>query len=436
MQQNSDVKLWGWGPGSLKVAIVCSWSPKDTIFAPIDGTCTWQATIKTPAAPAPSSIEFWCNNKLTKVEDILLGEVWLCSGQSNMELPTRVGITDAPDVYKNCSNNGIRFFEVKKDFDKFPKSNCEGEWKICDSVSLSSFSAVAYFFGNRLNSAMNVPVGLIGSYWGGTNIGSWCSSDIIAKDPELQKNKRDAVTYAPQSNSGLYNGMIVPLAPYKLAGAIWYQGESNVWTDPETYSVSLANMIQNWRTLFESDLSFYIVQIAPWTGYKPGILSAFLREQQEIAGMQHKTGMVTIGDLVVKDVTDIHPRAKAGVGLRLANLALSEVYGKNEIMPYSPGFESVVFTKNTASVIVKSLQKLKCPDKEIKSFTIAGSDMKFFDATAKLSKDGSILVSSKEVPNPVAVRYCFTGDAIPNLFDVNGLPLRPFRTDQWGLGSK
>jgi sialate O-acetylesterase len=436
MLQSSDVKLWGWGPGSLKVAIVCSWSRGDTLFAPIGGDCSWEVTIKTPKAGGSNNIEFWCNNKLTKVEDILMGEVWLCSGQSNMELETNVGITDAPDVYKDCYSNEIRFFEVKRAFDKFPKSECEGEWKICDSTNLSSFSAVAYCFGRKLNNSLNVPVGLIGSYWGGTNVGSWCSEETVARDPALVKNIREGVTYAPQSNSVLYNGMIVPLAPYKLAGVIWYQGESNVSPTPETYSTSFSNMIQNWRELFETNLPFYFVQIAPWTGYGPGINSACLREQQEATLKVPKTGMITIGDLVVNDVTDIHPRAKAGVGNRLANLALKEIYNKNEIQPYQPGFKEVSFSKNKATVRVNSIDKLKCNSKEIISFKIAGIDKKFYDATAKIEKDGTITVFSSEVTNPVAVRYCFTSNQLPNLFDVNDLPLRPFRTDNWELISK
>jgi sialate O-acetylesterase len=435
MQQSSDVKLWGWGPGSLKVGIVCSWNPEDTLFAPIGGDCTWKAIIKTPKAGGANSIEFWCNNVLTKVEDILMGEVWLCSGQSNMELQTQVGITDAPDVYKDCSGNEIRFFQVIKTFDKFPKSDCEGNWQICDSTTLSSFSAVAYFFGRKLHNTLNMPVGLIGSYWGGTNVGSWCSAETVANDPALVKNIRDGVTYAPQANSVLYNAMIVPLAPYKLAGVIWYQGESNVWPDPESYSKSFAGMISNWRDLFKTDLPFYYVQIAPFRGFYPGIYSAFLREQQELTLSVPKTGMVTIGDLVVNDVTDIHPRAKAGVGERLANLALREVYNMLEVQPYSPSFQKVSFSKNKASVRVNSIDELKCNSKEIISFAVAGSDKKFYDASAKIEKDGTITVSSKEVANPVAVRYCFTSDQIPNLFDVNGLPLRPFRTDNWELNS-
>lgn len=431
LQHSSEIKLWGWGPGSLMVEIICSWNPVDTISVKIGGDCTWQAEITTPPAGGPYSINFICNNKLTEVEDILTGEVWLCSGQSNMELPVKVGITDEPDVLANCFNNQIRFFEVKKAFDTYPKSDCEGEWKICDSTTLSSFSAVAYFFGRRINTQLNFPVGLIGSYWGGTNIGSWCSEEVVANDPSLQNNKREGVPYAPQANTIIYNAMIVPLAPYKLSGVIWYQGESNVWPDPENYSKSFGSMILDWRKTFETELPFYYVQIAPFKGFYPGIYSAYLREQQEHTLKVPKTGMVTIGDLVVNDVTDIHPRAKAGVGTRLANLALKEVYKSDEIQPYSPRFSDVVFNKNKAFVKVNSISTLKCKDNEINSFAVAGSDRKFYNAKANIEKDGTLSIFAKEVKEPVAVRYCFTNDQIPNLFDSNGLPLMPFRTDKW-----
>jgi len=145
LQHSAEVKLWGRGPGSLKVGIVCSWNPTDTILAPIGGDCLWEAKVRTPKAGGSYNIEFWCNNKVTKVEDILLGEVWLCSGQSNMELPTKVGISDHAGVAKTCDNNQIRFFEVAKDFDPYPKSDCSGEWKICDLATVASFSAVACF---------------------------------------------------------------------------------------------------------------------------------------------------------------------------------------------------------------------------------------------------------------------------------------------------
>lgn len=431
LQQSSDVKLWGWGPGSWNVAIVCGWSPKDTVMAKIGADCAWTATVKTPKAGGPYTISFICNKKEIIIEDILIGEVWLFSGQSNMEWKVRDGVTDAPDVYKNCKNDRIRFFEVERDFDKYPKSDCKGKWKICDSASIAGFSAVGYFFGKMVNASLGEPVGLLGSYWGGTNIGSWCSEEVVKADPALQRNNREGVFYAPQSNCVLYNAMIVPLMPFKLAGACWYQGESNVWVEPETYGFSLTGMINSWRRNFETEFPFYIVQIAPWSGYT-GDFPARLREQQEAVSVTvPKSGLVAVGDLVVNEVKDIHPKTKAAVGSRLANLALREVYGKTEIQPYFPKFQSVKFEEDKAIITVKSTEKLKCIGKEINSFTIAGEDKVFHNATARIEKDGKILVLSKEVEKPVAVRFCFTPDQIPNLFDSNGLPLLPFRTDKW-----
>jgi sialate O-acetylesterase len=431
LQQSSDVKLWGWGPGSWNVAVVCSWSPNDTVLAKIGADCSWTASIKTPGAGGPFTVKFICGKKETVLEDIMTGEVWLFSGQSNMEWKVRDGVTDAPDVYKNCSNDRIRFFEVEKDFDSYPKSDCKGSWKVCDSASIAGFSAVGYFFGKNIYASLGVPMGLIGSYWGGTNIGSWCSEQLISQDPALQRNNREGVFYAPQSNCVLYNAMIVPLLPYRLAGACWYQGESNVWTEPETYGNSLTGMINSWRKDFETDFPFYIVQIAPWSGYS-GDLAARLREQEElVARTVPGSGMVAVGDLVVNEVKDIHPKTKAAVGSRLANLALREVYRKGDLKPYFPVYQSVKFEKGKAIITVKSLEKLNCRGKEINGFAVAGDDKIFKKAVARIEKDGSIIVFSKEVQTPVSVRYCFDPDGIPNLFDSNGLPLLPFRTDSW-----
>jgi len=195
-------------------------------------------------------------------------------------------------------------------------------------------------------------------------------------------------------------------------------------------------MILDWRKNFETEFPFYMVQIAPWSGYS-GEYSAVLREQQEKTSLSvRKTGMIAIGDLVVKEVEDIHPKSKTGVGNRLANLALKEVYGNNDLQPYYPRFENVVFEKNKAFIIVKSIEKLKCNSKDIISFTIAGNDRVFHPAIAKIEKDGRISVVSQEVKEPASVRYCFTADKVPNLFDSNGLPLLPFRTDSWELSTK
>lgn len=222
--------------------------------------------------------------------------------------------------------------------------------------------------------------------------------------------------------------MIYPIVPYKLAGAIWYQGEANT-DNPEDYGKLFSSMIKGWRQVYQNDFPFYFVQIAPWSGYG-GISAALLREQQETTLSLPNTGMITVGDLV-DNIKDIHPRIKKEVGNRLVNLVLKEQYGVKDLQPYFPRFAGVTISKNKAFVSVKSLSRLSCKEKEIKSFQLAGADKKFYPATAVVDKKGNIVVSAKEVMEPVAVRYCFTNDEVPNLFDSNGLPLMPFRTDKW-----
>lgn len=431
LQQSADVKLWGWGPGSFKVAIICSWDPADTVLVPIGADCMWETFVKTPKAGGPYEIQFLCGKQKLAVNDILTGEVWLCSGQSNMEFNFHWGVTDAGDALQTCDNKEIRFFQVAQSYDKYPQSDCKGEWKICQPSSVADFSAIGYFFGRSLNEKLKVPVGLIGSYWGGTCAQAWMPNDIFDKDTALQSMTRNIEPYgwAAKGSSLLYNAMINPIVPYRLAGVIWYQGEANVASEATTYGKLFSALIQSWRKKFDNDFPFYYVQIAPWKGY-PGINAALLREQQEAVLRVPKTGMVTIGDLV-NDIADIHPKAKGEVGNRLANLALKEQYGFNHLQPYFPRFKKIVFDKNTAIVKITSIGKLSTRGKEMKSFQIAGADKFFYPANAVIEKNGDVKLSASQVRVPVAVRYCFTNDQIPNLFDVNKLPLLPFRTDNF-----
>jgi len=440
-QQSANVKLWGWGPGSNKVAIVGSWNKSDTVFAKIGADFTWQTTLKTPKGGDNTyTIEFICKKQKLTIKDILLGEVWLCGGQSNMEYSFNWGgVSDAGDTLNAYNNKQIRFFKVPLAFyEKYPQSDCKGEWKVGTPSIAKDFSAVGYFFGKYIQEALNAPVGLIGSYQGGSCIQVWCPKELFENDLEQQRiNENELVNeWIPGLPALMYNSMIYPLAPYSLSGVIWYQGESNIFNSYKTYSKVFSGMIESWRELFKSQLPFYYVQIAPFSpriGEKYFIApnAALLREQQEATLTVPQTGMANIGDLVINDITDIHPKTKAGVGKRLANLALKEVYGKENIQPYFPHFSSFTVSKNKAILKVTSIGKLSCKEKVIKSFQIAGSDKVFYDAVANLDKNSNIIVYSKKVLVPVSIRYCFTNDQTPNLFDVNGLPLLPFRTDRW-----
>ncbi len=434
LQQNSEIKLWGWAPATWSVKISCSWNPTDTISVISASDFTWSAFVKTPqASNTAHSITFISNNQRITVNDILIGEVWLCSGQSNMEMTFNwySGILDAGDDVENSANREIRFFKTPRAFNNFPQTNQVGEWVVCTPETVKDMSVIGYYLGKRINEITQQPVGLIASYWGGTCVQSWMPEEIFKKSEELNKaaNNLSPVFWAPVAPSVIYNAMIYPFLSYSIAGTIWYQGEGNT-EQPQDYGNLFTNMITGWRENFNNDFPFYFVQIAPWSGYG-GISGALLQEQQASALVLPKTGMINVGDLV-DDITDIHPRMKKAVGNRLADLVLKEQYGADNLQPYHPRISNVSFDKNyRAYVTVTSIDKLTCKDKEIKNFQIAGDDEVFYPATAVLKKDGSITLTSKQVKNPVAVRYCFTNDAMPNLFDVNGLPLLPFRTDNW-----
>lgn len=432
LQQSTEVRLWGWGPSTRNIAVVASWAPNDTVRALVASDCTWQTIIRTPKAGGLYTISFINAQDKVTISDISLGEVWLCSGQSNMELRCDADLLDGGDALKAPRNNEIRFFQVENTHDIYPQSDCKGKWVVCDSSSLKNFSAVGYFFGSNLQKALKVPIGLISASWGATSIQPWMPKEAFENEKQLQAQSHFGTAWAPQGTSILYNAMIHPLTPYSLSGVIWYQGESNALAMPEAklYGSLLKNLIQSWRKEFETNFPFYYVQIAPFDGYYPKDAAAYLREQQEVALDLPKTGMITVGDLV-DNVKDIHPRFKAAVGGRLANLVLKEQYNFNDLQPYSPRFLKMEIEKQGAIISVSSIGKLTCKGPEIKSFQVAGKDRIFYPARATIAGNGEIVLQCEKVSHPVAVRYCFSNEEIPNLFDTNNLPLMPFRTDKW-----
>jgi len=431
LQQSTDAKLWGWAQSGSTVKISCSWNPTDTVKAEPRKDWTWDAIVKTPKAGGPYTITFISSTQKVVIDDILIGEVWLCSGQSNMEYAFnwQQGVLDAGDAVAKSANNQLRYFQLSHTYSIFPKENSDGEWKVSSPETTPSMSVAGYFFGKTINEKLKVPVGLIASYWGGTCVQAWTPKEVYEQNTELKKLAEDTkpVNWAPVEPSVIYNSMLYPLVNYSIAGAIWYQGEANTG-EPQNYGKLFTGMINGWRNAFKNNFPFYFVQIAPWSGYWKNS-SAYLREQQELALQLPKTGMITVGDLV-DNIKDIHPRIKKEVGMRLVNLALKEQYGVKEINPYSPIYKSFSIKNNKVNVQFTTKGKLICKAKTPANFQLAGDDNVFYTAVAKIEKDGSITVSSKEVKAPVSVRYCFSNDAMPDLFDVNGLPLVPFRTDK------
>lgn len=360
----------------------------------------------------------------------MLGEVWICSGQSNMEMSVNWKLINGEEDAAQANNPNIRIFHVQKIGAEYPQQNCNTTWTLCTPETMRNTSAVGYFFARELQQKLNVPVGIIVSAWGGTPAEVWIEKSRIEKNVTLNTHKyNEKFDWWPGTPGSLYNSMIYPVIPYGIAGAIWYQGESNCG-NYQIYSTLMKTLIENWRADFKKDFPFYLVQIAPYTYGDKGT-SEYLREQQEIAAQTvPNTGMVVISDLV-DNIKDIHPKNKKDVGKRLANYALAETYKQNIGAYKSPAFQLMQVEKGKVRLtFINIISGLKCTGKTPEKFLIAGEDKNFVPATAKM--DGNtIVLSSKLVKSPVAVRFCFDDTSVPDVFSMEGLPLAPFRTDKW-----
>lgn len=431
IQRNAAVPIWGWASSSQPVTIKVSWDTT-TIKTRADNAAYWNATLQSPSTAGPHTITIKAGGEAMIIEDVLAGEVWLCSGQSNMEWSLE-GTADGKQIMNTVNDETIRLFDIPNSAANQPQSRGEGSWKICNAESVKSFSAVGYFFGKKINQELNVPVGLINASWGGTPAEVWLPREKVESDPELKAaslKQVDDKPWCPSKPGVVYNSMISPIIPFRLAGALWYQGESNT-AAPFTYKKLMEALILDWREKFLSELPFYYVQIAPFT-YGPVEKGTLIREQEVRMLEIPKTGMVVISDHV-EDVKDIHPKFKKPVGERLANVALAETYGKSGIVYKNPLYQSMKVEKSKIRIqfqnVPTGLISRGGPPTE---FQIAGDDKKFYPATAKI--DGAtVVVSAKEVKAPVAVRFAWKNESIANLFSKEGLPVSSFRTDDWSI---
>ncbi|HTF21668.1 MAG TPA: sialate O-acetylesterase [Chryseolinea sp.] len=432
IQQNATVAIWGWSHPTQDLMIKVSWDTV-TMKTKSANTTFWKTTIKTPPAGGPHTITIIAGNEKRVIDDVLSGEVWLCSGQSNMEW-SMAAAGDGKTIIGQINDPQIRLFQVPKSAADARQTRGEGIWTICDKNSVAGFSAVGYFFGKKLNENLKLPVGLINASWGGTPAEAWVPAEIIEADDVLKQaaNKQiDDKPWCPTRSAVVFNAMINPLLPYKVAGALWYQGEANT-AAPATYKQLMETLITDWRKEFQTDFPFYYVQIAPFKGYGEIEKGTLVREQQVQMQSIPNTGMVVISDLV-DNVADIHPQFKKPVGERLANLALAKTYGQSGIVYQSPQYASMKVEKSRVRIAFDHaadglLSRGGAPNE----FFVAGADHKFYPATAKI--DGSTLVvSAKEVKEPVAVRYAWANGALGNLFGKSGLPVSSFRTDDWPI---
>jgi sialate O-acetylesterase len=338
--------------------------------------------------------------------------VWVGSGQSNMEW-SLASSQKSKEAIAAANHPNIRLFHVPKVQTKTPAADVKASWSVCSSTTAPRFSAVLYFFGERLHKDLDVPIGLINSSWGGSPIDPW--------------------TVTEKGSGGMYNGMIAPLMPFAVRGVIWYQGESNVGLGLK-YRDKKEALIAGWRRVWGKDMPFYFVQIAPFAGYKDGLLPPLWEAQVASLKIPH-TGMVVVTDLV-DNVRDIHPKNKFDVGNRLALWALAKDYGKKDLVYSGPLYKSMKVDGSKIRLEFAHVGSgLKSrDDKPLSEFEIAGADGKFVPAEAVI--DGSsVVVSSKDVSSPTQVRFGWRKIANPNLSNKEGLPASPFQTNNWQGGT-
>ena len=426
LQQTTNIKIWGWCDPGEKITVTTSWDTT-TVTTVGESSAKWSLVLKTPVAGGPYTITIKGNNSI-QLEDILIGEVWNCSGQSNMEMSFNWGVKEYTSDVEKATNQQIRFFNMPRSTATFPQDDTRGKWVVCTPEEMKHFSLAGYFFGQQLQNILKQPIGLISTSWGGTPAEVWTPKEIVDSNAILTAaaNKLTPSKGWPTTAGLTYNAMINPIKDYAIAGVIWYQGESNVGTSA-SYQLLFTNMIKSWRKAWNKDLPFYFVQIAPYSGYD-STGGALLREAQTKTLALPNTGMVVVTDLVT-DVKDIHPHNKKDVGLRLANYALAATYGKKGLTYKSPMFKNMVIEKDKVRINFTDVANgLKTTGGAVTEFYIAGADKKFMRATA-IIKNNTVLVSNKKIEHPTAVRFGFTSAAMPNLFSTEGLPVNNFRTD-------
>jgi len=470
LQRGLPLKVWGWADAGEKVTVSFHGQKAE---ATASDTGQWLVTLQ-PVAEAGGPFELTIAGKNTiTLKNVLMGEVWVCSGQSNMQF-SMASVKNSAEEIAAANYPNIRLFKVPNITSQTPLDDVKSSWQECTSANVPGFSAVGYFFGRDLHKALNVPVGLIGSSWGGTCAEAWSTVEslkadrdfdqqfanwdkMIAEYPQnVEKWKVAVETWkktaaaaraagkpvppqprapngpdSPNRPGNLYQGMIAPLVNYAIRGAIWYQGEGNVGR-AYMYRKLLPLMIADWRKAWGLELDFYIVSLANYMARKDAPADsawAELREAQSMTAALPHNGLAVIID--VGEAADIHPKDKQTVGYRLALQAEKHTYGL-DVVADSPSYAGMSISGNKIRLRFKNVDGglIAKDSKFLRGFAIAGADRKFYFASAHIKGD-TVVVHSRHVKEPVAVRYAWADNPRCNLYNQAGLPADPFRTDDW-----
>ena len=437
LQQQTECNIWGWAEPGKNINILTSWDKKSYLStARKDGY--FSVKVKTPGAGGPYTIVFR-DGDTVMLNNVMIGEVWICSGQSNMEMLMKgykaQPVEGATEELLSCKDNELRLFYAKRLASLEPQQDLAGSWQEADIASVREFSATAYFFGKALRKTLGIPVGLICTAFGGSACEAWMDADWLKAFPKVQQQitEEDVQRLQQRCPTALYNGQLKPLIGYGIRGAIWYQGEDNV-PRYDFYAPLLSQMIEGWRSEWkQGNFPFYYCQIAPfdysvtdWALYN----SALLREQQaKVETMVDNCRMAVLLDTGIKDV--IHPRKKRLAGERLAILALANTYEVKGLPDFAT-YKDVEFKNDTAVVSFDRSKEWVYfeHDGTSQNFEVAGSDKVFHPATKVWTNRNRVYVICNDVKAPVAVRYAFHDWVVGDLMH-DGLPVSSFRTDNW-----
>jgi sialate O-acetylesterase len=446
LQQKTAVKIWGWATENAKIKVTTSWDKK-SLSTTSDSKGNWLLKVNTPDAGGPFEISI-SDGEAVILKNILIGEVWFCSGQSNMEMPIR-GFDRQPlkgantVIAKAKPTVPIRMFTTDskdgnwvRQFNKKPQVDCQGQWLGNTSENVANISAAAYYFARYMQDVLDIPVGIIVSSWGGSVVEAWMSREAIEPFKEVNLSILEDTTKIKNASSTpcvLYNAKIAPLTNFTIKGLLWYQGESNR-KNADLYARLMPAFVHDLRAKWDvGEFPFYFVQIAPFN-YEgaDGTSAARLREVQ-LQNMNDipNSGMVTTMD--IGHPVFIHPTDKETVGERLALWALGATYGRKGFVYAAPLYQSMEKNGQKIYINFKNAERGISPMwTDLKGFEIAGADKVFYAAKAEIETSTTRLaVSSDKVPDPVAVRYAYKNYVEPSIFGLSGIPVAPFRTDNW-----
>ncbi len=446
LQQKTAAKLWGWAKENVKIKITTSWDKK-TYATTSDSKGSWLLVVNTPGAGGPFQITI-SDGEVLSLNNILIGEVWFCSGQSNMEMPMQ-GFPRQPIVggnnviVKAKTNMPIRMYTTDskdgswvRQFDKKPQTDCKGQWLENSSENVANISAAAYYFARYLQDVLDIPVGIIVSSWGGSIVESWMSREAIAPFKEINISILDDTTTINRPAATpcvLYNAKIAPLVNFTIKGFLWYQGESNR-KNADLYARLMPAFVSDLRGKWNiGEFPFYFVQIAPYNYEGADSTSAARLREVQLQNMRDipNSGMVSTMD--IGHPAFIHPVNKETVGERLALWALGATYGRKGFGYASPVYKAMEKKDKKIYVDFKNAEKGIYPMwTALKGFEIAGEDKVFYPAKAEIeTTTARLVIWNEKIANPVAVRYAYKNYVEASIFSISGIPVAPFRTDNW-----